>query len=148
MNTVNGNFIEKSIPNPNDATVSIKIGNTDSTMPFADFKEAIAGVTNTNLLPDNEYFNLDMSTGNIFTINLLGDYNNYITLNNAKIGTYILILKNDNIGFSAVYFDTTVYWPGNNYPSFSTDPYTTDIVTLIYDGDIWRGAATLNYFIN
>ena len=42
MNTVNGNFIEKSIPDNSDATINVKIGNTDSTMNLVDFQTAMA----------------------------------------------------------------------------------------------------------
>jgi len=40
MNTINGNFIEPSIPN-NNATVTLNIAGNESTMKFTDFVNAI-----------------------------------------------------------------------------------------------------------
>lgn len=48
MNTTNGNFIEKSIPKNSDATINVKIGNTDSTMNLVDFKTAMASNSSVN----------------------------------------------------------------------------------------------------
>jgi hypothetical protein len=44
MNTLNGNFIERSIPNTKNATIGINIGGVDATMTVSDFK---ANVLNT-----------------------------------------------------------------------------------------------------
>ena len=38
MNTINGDFIEKSIPNTKNATLNVNIGGVDSTMTVSDFK--------------------------------------------------------------------------------------------------------------
>jgi hypothetical protein len=38
MNTINGNFIEKSIPNTKNATIALNIGGVDATMTVSDFK--------------------------------------------------------------------------------------------------------------
>jgi len=42
MNTTNGNFIEKSIPDTKNATIALNIGGVDSTMSVANFATAIA----------------------------------------------------------------------------------------------------------
>ena len=44
MNTINGNFIEKSIPNSKNATLSVNIGGVDSTMTVEKFAAEIASV--------------------------------------------------------------------------------------------------------
>jgi len=44
MNTVNGTFIEKTIPDTKDATINVKIGNSDSTMNLVDFQSAMAPI--------------------------------------------------------------------------------------------------------
>jgi len=44
MNTLNGNFIERSIPNTKNATLNVNIGGVDATMTVSDFK---ANVLNT-----------------------------------------------------------------------------------------------------
>ena len=41
MNTINGNFIEKSIPNIKNATIALNIGGVDATMNLVDFAAAI-----------------------------------------------------------------------------------------------------------
>jgi hypothetical protein len=41
MNTTNGNFIEKSIPDNSDATITVNIGGVDSTMTVEKFASAI-----------------------------------------------------------------------------------------------------------
>ena len=38
MNTINGNFIERTIPNTKNATIAINIGGVDATMSVSDFK--------------------------------------------------------------------------------------------------------------
>lgn len=42
MNTTNGNFIEKSIPDTNNATIKVTIGRNESEMSVANFATAIA----------------------------------------------------------------------------------------------------------
>ena len=41
MNTINGNFIEKSIPNTKNATIAVNIGGVDATMTVEKFAAAI-----------------------------------------------------------------------------------------------------------
>lgn len=41
MNTINGNFIEKSIPNIKNATIALNIGGVDATMTVEKFAAAI-----------------------------------------------------------------------------------------------------------
>lgn len=49
MNTINGNFIEPSIPN-NNATVTLNIAGNESTMKFTDFVNAIQSLLSTPTL--------------------------------------------------------------------------------------------------
>lgn len=42
MNTINGNFIEKSIPNIKNATIALNIGGVDATMTVEKFAAATA----------------------------------------------------------------------------------------------------------
>lgn len=55
MNTINGNFIEKSIPNTKNATLNVNIGGVDATMTVSDFK------ANTPLLQIGDITPLDSS---------------------------------------------------------------------------------------
>jgi hypothetical protein len=48
MNTTNGNFIEKSIPNTKNATIGINIGGVDATMTVEKFAAAIVPTSTVN----------------------------------------------------------------------------------------------------
>jgi hypothetical protein len=47
MNTINGNFIEKSIPNTKNATIAVNIGGVDSTMTVEKFAASLPAPTST-----------------------------------------------------------------------------------------------------
>lgn len=69
MNTPNGNFIEKSIPN-NNATITLKIAGVESEMKLTDFVNAISTVLqNSNLVVNT----IKPTSGLILSTNTITD---------------------------------------------------------------------------
>jgi len=101
MNTLNGNFIEKYIPNIKNATIDINIGGVNATMSVSDFATAVAAPTYkvyTALLTQNgngSYLeNLPLTIGTTYYIdNSVGesgwDFTNVGAQNN-NVGTVFI----------------------------------------------------------
>ena len=103
MNTVNGNFIEKSIPDNSDATINVKIGNSDSTMNLVDFQTAMtpapaykvytALLTQSGGSVPNSLSNMPLTIGVTYEIDDNGgsnwDFTNVGAPNN-NVGTYFI----------------------------------------------------------
>lgn len=105
MNTVNGNFIEKSIPKNSDATINVKIGNTDSTVTVTDLFKKI-GVEDLTVNPTAT------SYAGIFQIKYGSD-------NSIPIATLIATSSTPNsTGYGNIEIGGTAQYSTDNY--FST----------------------------
>jgi len=86
---------------------------------------------------------IDLSTGNIFKINL-GANITTLNLNNITAGTYILEFIQG--GTFTVTFPTTNWkWSGGTAPTITATNGKTDIVTIVYDGATYFASAIQNF---
>ena len=123
MNTTNGNFIEKSIPDTNNATIKVTIGRNESEMSVANFATAIAPpaykiytalLTQTGVAPPVATV-LENTIGNIsFTYDGIGAYlansNGLFTLNKtfSIIGTSSDGSTSNLVGILSNYSNNTI----------------------------------------
>jgi hypothetical protein len=88
---------------------------------------------------------VNWNAGNVQTITL-SSATTTLTFNNGQAGgEYTLILTQDGTGHRAVVWPGSIQWEHGAVPTLSTNPYTDDIVHLIYDGSIYLGSSSLNY---
>jgi hypothetical protein len=78
MNTINGNFIEKSIPNTKNTTLNVNIGGVDATMTVSDFKNNVLNtatslqVGTTTTLESSAALQIDSTTKGILIPRMAG----------------------------------------------------------------------------
>lgn len=77
--------------------------------------------------------NIDLSGGNIFTVNM-GLNITTLNLTNPVVGTYLIKFVQDATGTRDVTFPVAWKWAGGVSPSLTNTANKIDIVTLIYDG--------------
>jgi hypothetical protein len=107
MNTINGNFIERSIPNIKNATLNLLIGDQVATMNLADFQAAIAPSSTSSGLKMKD--NLPLSS----TLNTVVDSN--ITIIESP-----LQLSTESVGLSR----TVALSAGATNPRLFNEVYT------------------------
>ncbi len=87
---------------------------------------------------------LDLSTGNVFTINLSSNIST-LTLSNAAVGTYLVKFVQDATGSRTVSFPAAWKWAGGLAPLLTTTANKLDIVTLVYDGTTYYATIVKNF---
>jgi hypothetical protein len=87
---------------------------------------------------------IDLSAGNVFTVNL-GLNITTLTLNNPVVGTYLIKFVQDATGTRDVTFPITWKWAGGIIPSLTNTANKLDIVTLIYDGTTFYATIVSNF---
>ena len=87
---------------------------------------------------------LDLSTGNVFTINLSLNVTT-LNLTNPAVGTYLIKFVQDATGSRDVTFPTSWKWAGGVIPNLTNTPNKLDIVTLIYDGNYYYTTIVQNF---
>ena len=87
---------------------------------------------------------LDLSTGNVFTINLSTNIST-LTLTNAAVGTYLVKFVQDATGSRTVSFPAAWKWAGGLAPLLTTTANKLDIVTLVYDGTTYYATIVKNF---
>ena len=88
--------------------------------------------------------NIDLSTGNVFTINL-GANITTLTTSNAAVGTYLVKFAQDATGSRTVSFPAAWKWAGGVVPILTTTASKLDIVTLVYDGTNFYATIVKNF---
>lgn len=88
--------------------------------------------------------NIDLSTGNVFTINL-GANITTLTTSNAAVGTYLVKFVQDATGSRTVSFPAAWKWAGGVAPTLTTTAFKLDIVTLVYDGTLFYATIVKNF---
>ncbi|MFM1755599.1 MAG: hypothetical protein RL621_503 [Bacteroidota bacterium] len=88
--------------------------------------------------------NIDLSTGNVFTINLGANITS-LTTTNAAVGTYLIKFVQDATGSRTVSFPGTWKWAGGIAPTLTSSASKLDIVTLVYDGTIFYATIVKNF---
>jgi hypothetical protein len=87
---------------------------------------------------------LDLSTGNVFTINMGQNISSFI-VNNPVVGTYLIKFVQDATGSRDVAFPVAWKWAGGVAPSLTNTASKLDIVTLIYDGTNYYATIVYNF---
>ena len=87
---------------------------------------------------------IDLSTGNVFTINLSANIST-LTLTNAAVGTYLIKFVQDATGSRTVSFPGTWKWAGGIVPTLTTTASKLDIITLVYDGANFYATIVKNF---
>ena len=87
---------------------------------------------------------LDLSTGNVFTINLSSNIST-LTLTNAVVGTYLIKFVQDATGSRTVSFPAAWKWAGGVAPTLTSTASKLDIVTLVYDGTLFYATIVKNF---
>jgi len=89
---------------------------------------------------------LDLSTGNVFTINLKTATTS-VVFTNAAIGTYLIKLHQDATGGREATFtsNANLKWAGGIAPTMTDAGGKLDIVTLIYDGTNYYATIVKNF---
>lgn len=89
---------------------------------------------------------LDLSTGNVFTVNLKTATTS-IVFTNAAVGTYLIKLLQDATGGREATFssNSNLKWAGGVAPSMTDGGGKLDIVTLIYDGTNYYATIVQNF---
>ena len=87
---------------------------------------------------------IDLSTGNMFTINLGITPSNF-DVSNAGVGTYLIKFVQDATGSRDVIFPTAWKWSGGIAPNLTNTAGKLDIVTLIYDGSTYYATIVSNF---
>lgn len=155
MNTVNGNFIEKSIPDNSDATITVKIGNTDSTMNLVDFQTAITPAPAYKV-----YTALLTQSGGDITTFINGDEPVPLTIgvtyqiaDNTGLDVTNVGSPNNNIGTYFIATGTTPNSWGNIIDGWGIITYNTGapVVTVLENtiGNVWFTYSGVgNYLLN
>jgi hypothetical protein len=87
---------------------------------------------------------IDLSTGNVFTVNM-GMNITTLTLTNPVVGTYLIKFVQDATGTRDVSFPVAWKWAGGVIPSLTNTANKLDIVTLIYDGTTYYTTIVQNF---
>lgn len=88
--------------------------------------------------------NIDLSSGNVFTVNM-GLNITTLTLTNPVVGTYLIKFVQDATGTRDVTFPAAWKWAGGVIPSLTNTAGKLDIVTLIYDGTTYYTTIVQNF---
>jgi hypothetical protein len=87
---------------------------------------------------------IDLSTGNIFQINLAASITT-LTLNNATPGKYYFQFTQDATGSRTVAWPASFKWPGGTAPTLTTTANKTDYIECLYNGTNFLASSYLNY---
>ena len=88
--------------------------------------------------------NLDLSTGNVFTVNL-GMSITTLNLTNPGVGTYLIKFLQGGVGNWNVAFPAAWKWAAAYVPDLTPNTGKLDIVTLIYDGANYYATIVQNF---
>ncbi len=88
---------------------------------------------------------LYMGNRNLFLLDLTA--NATLLFDTPQVGVYILKIKQDSVGSRLITWPSNVKWAEATPPTLTTTAGAWDIITLIWDGQYFSGAATLNYVV-
>ncbi len=137
--SLKANLISPTLTYPvlGDATATSVIASSDiKAKRYIQYVNAAISSTTTT--------NIDLSTGNVFQVDLANTITT-ISFSNIAVGTYLIKFK-QTVGSKTVNFPDTWLWSGGAEPVVSATLGRTDIVTLIYDGTNYYAAIVQNFF--
>jgi hypothetical protein len=129
---------------PTLITPNIGAANATSIIAFGDITAKRFKLTMPNATASLITTALDLSTGNVFTINLSLNVTT-LNLTNPAVGTYLIKFVQDATGSRDVTFPTSWKWAGGVIPNLTNTPNKLDIVTLIYDGNYYYTTIVQNF---
>lgn len=94
-------------------------------------------------LTDGATIAVDWNNGNIQTVTLGGN-RTFTFANPADGARYVLVVKQDATGSRTVTWPT-IKWVGGTSPTLTTTANKKDVISIIYDGTDYLGAANLNF---
>lgn len=146
-NIVRANTPTLIAPNLGDATAtSINTGNIIATTinVSSDITAKRYKLTMPNSISAASTTNIDLSTGNVFTVNMGTNITNF-TFTNTGVGTYLIKFVQDATGNRTINFPSAWKWAGGIVPSLTNTANKLDIVTLIYDGVTYYATIVKNF---
>jgi hypothetical protein len=129
---------------PTLITPNIGAANATSIIASGDITAKRFKLTMPNATAASTTTALDLSTGNVFTINLSLNVTTF-NLTNPAVGTYLIKFVQDATGSRDVTFPTSWKWAGGVIPNLTNTPNKLDIVTLIYDGNYYYTTIVQNF---
>jgi hypothetical protein len=87
---------------------------------------------------------IDLSTGNVFQVNM-GANITTLTLNNSAIGIYFIKFTQDATGSRTISWPAGWKWSGGSSTALTTTADKTDILTLTYDGTLFFASLQTNF---
>jgi hypothetical protein len=94
-------------------------------------------------LTDGSTIALDWNNGNVQKVTIAGN-RTFTFANPIAGGRYLIEVIQDATGSRTLTWPT-IKWQGGTAPTLTTTASKTDLITLIYDGVSYYGAASLNY---
>jgi hypothetical protein len=87
---------------------------------------------------------IDLSTGNVFQINLAATITT-LTITNATVGKYYFQFTQDATGSRTIAWPANFKWSGGTAPTLTTTPNKTDYIECLYNGTNFLATAQLNF---
>ena len=106
--------------------------NSTSVKVQGTFNDASANLLS-QTLTDGATISWDTSLGRVATVTLGGN-RAIANATNLKIGTYILVVKQDGSGSRTLTWSGAYKWPAGVAPTLTTNANATDIMTFYSDG--------------
>ena len=106
--------------------------NSTSVKVQGTFNDASANLLS-QTLTDGATISWDTSLGKVATVTLGGN-RAVANATNLKIGTYILVVKQDGSGSRTLTWSGAYKWPAGVAPTLTTNANATDIMTFYSDG--------------
>jgi hypothetical protein len=140
--TGSGNIVRST--SPSLVTPVLGAATATSVVVSGDITAKRFKLTMPNAITATATTTIDLSAGNVFTVNM-GLNVTTLTLTNPGVGTYLIKFVQDATGTRDVSFPTTWKWAGGVIPSLTNTANKLDIVTLIYDGTTYYTTIVQNF---
>jgi hypothetical protein len=140
--TGSGNIVRST--SPNLVTPVLGAATATSVVVSGDVTAKRFKLTMPNAITAAATTTIDLSAGNVFTVNM-GLNISTLTLTNPGVGTYLIKFVQDATGTRDIIFPSTWKWAGGVIPSLTNTANKLDIVTLIYDGVTYYTTIVQNF---
>lgn len=118
--------------------LNFRVGSVTKLIEFQPISQTVNATTGTT--------SIDLSAGNVILLNLQ-TATTALTLNNIRVGTYIIIVKQDGTGGRLMTYTTTMNFAGGVAPTLTTTANFSDILTVVYDGTNIRTTVAQNFAV-
>jgi hypothetical protein len=92
-------------------------------------------------------FTIDASRGDTFKLVASSTGTKTVTITNGSVGPIIIHYKKEGAaaGGTLDLVFSNVEWPGDAAPVATSTDGNADVYTIVYDGSVYRGVASLDY---